>query len=39
LSDFNNDLGEELKCMIAWGNVSNKPVFFTGSHNDLADKP
>jgi hypothetical protein len=30
LSEFNNDFGEELPGTIAWGNVSNKPVFFSG---------
>jgi hypothetical protein len=39
LSEFNNDLGDELPGTIAWGNVSNKPTFFSGSYNDLADKP
>jgi hypothetical protein len=32
------DLGEELPGTIAWGNVSSKPTFFSGSYNDLADK-
>jgi hypothetical protein len=39
LSDFNNDLGEELPDTIAWGNVSNKPVFFSGTYTDLTGKP
>jgi hypothetical protein len=39
LSEFNNDLGEELPGTIARGNVSNKPTFFSGSYKNLADKP
>jgi hypothetical protein len=39
LSDFNNDLGEELPGTISWGNVSNKPVFFSGVYTDLTGKP
>jgi hypothetical protein len=38
LSDFNNDLGEELPGMTARGNIFNKPEFFSGSYNDLADQ-
>jgi hypothetical protein len=39
LSEFNNDLGAELPDTIVWGNVTNKPVFFSGSFNDLTGRP
>jgi hypothetical protein len=39
LSEFNNDLAEELPGTVAWINVTNKPTFFSGSFNDLTDRP